>query len=340
MKNRSRIALLIVVLFMLTTGTIAAYQSLSKTIAVIDDGKVTQYETLDVYVGEFLDAQGIILEEKDTVSFDESTVIEDGMKIIISRWKPTISISVNGEDSFIYPTRAKTVQEALEERQIEWTSQDEIAPSLDTDIKEGLQITVKTREVTIEKKEEEIPFETEVIETTDLAYGEEVIEVEGQVGLKEVTVESVRFGGEQVSETVKEETVKVEPITEVIKKGIANTIVSVQNGKTYAYTKELTLEATAYTDIPGDRWEGITASGAPTFVGMVAVDPRYIPLGTKLYVEGYGVAIAGDTGGAIKGYRIDLFFDDLDEVYEFGRRDRKVYILEDQTIDVISERAQ
>jgi len=61
--------------------------------------------------------------------------------------------------------------------------------------------------------------------------------------------------------------------------------------------------------------------------GIVAVDPGVIPLGTKLYIPGYGFAIAGDTGGAIVGHRIDLGFDSLNDAMEFGRRPVKVYTL-------------
>ena len=59
----------------------------------------------------------------------------------------------------------------------------------------------------------------------------------------------------------------------------------------------------------GGDGRGITASGLKARFGVVAVDPRFIPLGTKLYVEGYGYAIAADTGGAIKRNRIDLCVD-------------------------------
>jgi 3D (Asp-Asp-Asp) domain-containing protein len=62
--------------------------------------------------------------------------------------------------------------------------------------------------------------------------------------------------------------------------------------------------------------------------GVVAVDPRVIPLGTRLFVEGYGSAIAGDTGGAIKGNRIDLCFNSDDEAEKVGRRTVRVLILE------------
>ncbi|MBR4030800.1 MAG: 3D domain-containing protein, partial [Clostridia bacterium] len=79
---------------------------------------------------------------------------------------------------------------------------------------------------------------------------------------------------------------------------------------------------------------GITASGMRAQVGVVAVDRRVIPLGTKLYIEAvdgswvYGNAIAGDTGGAIKGNRVDLFFDTTAECLQFGRRAARVYILD------------
>jgi len=63
----------------------------------------------------------------------------------------------------------------------------------------------------------------------------------------------------------------------------------------------------------------------------VAVDPRIIPLGTRLYIEGYGYAIAGDTGGAIKNFRIDLGYNSRSEAMKFGRREVKVYILDDSS---------
>jgi 3D (Asp-Asp-Asp) domain-containing protein len=61
---------------------------------------------------------------------------------------------------------------------------------------------------------------------------------------------------------------------------------------------------------------------------VVAVDPKFIPLGTRLYVDGYGHAVAGDTGGAIKGAKIDLGFDSNAEAIRFGRRKVTVRILD------------
>ncbi|MBP8617589.1 3D domain-containing protein, partial [Veillonella sp.] len=61
--------------------------------------------------------------------------------------------------------------------------------------------------------------------------------------------------------------------------------------------------------------------------GLVSVDPDVIPLGTELYIEGYGYAVADDTGGAIRGHKIDLAVDSYDETIQFGRRDVTVYVL-------------
>jgi 3D (Asp-Asp-Asp) domain-containing protein/peptidoglycan hydrolase CwlO-like protein len=89
----------------------------------------------------------------------------------------------------------------------------------------------------------------------------------------------------------------------------------------------LTMEATAYSALePG--LTDTTASGLKAQRGVVAVDPGVIPLGTRLHVEGYGYAIAADTGSAIKGNRIDLCFNTLEEVYAYGRRTVRVEILD------------
>jgi 3D (Asp-Asp-Asp) domain-containing protein len=90
------------------------------------------------------------------------------------------------------------------------------------------------------------------------------------------------------------------------------------------------MEATAYTDDKQSqgKWVGQTATGVKPQIGVVAVDPKVIPLGTRLYVEGYGQAIAGDTGGAIKGNKIDLFLPNRGDCMRFGRQKVKVRVVE------------
>lgn len=86
--------------------------------------------------------------------------------------------------------------------------------------------------------------------------------------------------------------------------------------------RQITVGSTAYC------LRGHTASGTYVCPGTVAVDPRVIPLGTKLYVEGYGYATARDTGGAIRGNKIDVWFPSLSQCYQWGYRTVKVTILD------------
>ena len=93
------------------------------------------------------------------------------------------------------------------------------------------------------------------------------------------------------------------------------------------YTNVMVMEASAYLPTDGGG-SCVTATGLPATHGVVAVDPDVIPLGTRLYIPGYGVAIAADTGGMIEGDMIDLCMEDYDDCIQFGRRDIDVYILE------------
>ena len=87
------------------------------------------------------------------------------------------------------------------------------------------------------------------------------------------------------------------------------------------------MEASAYLPSDGGG-SGITASGMRARHGIVAVDPDVIPLGTRLFIPGYGLAIAADTGGAILGDKIDLCMEDYGSAMDFGRRDVRVYVLD------------
>ena len=92
------------------------------------------------------------------------------------------------------------------------------------------------------------------------------------------------------------------------------------------YSESLNMEATAYLPTDGGG-AGITAMGIPATYGVVAVDPAVIPLGSRVYIPGYGEALAADTGGAIYGYRIDLCMEDYYQAMDFGRRNVTVFVL-------------
>lgn len=153
--------------------------------------------------------------------------------------------------------------------------------------------------------------------------------------VKELTIEK-----EEKEESVSEKIVQEEKqgsndeeIEEKIEKDYYE--YKAENGKVYKYNKMINMESTAYTDSLQDTGKtpdhpafGITYTGVKTRVGIVAVDPDVIALKTKLYVEGYGEAVAEDIGGAIKGNKIDLYFNTRKEALNYGRKyNTKVYVL-------------
>ena len=97
-------------------------------------------------------------------------------------------------------------------------------------------------------------------------------------------------------------------------------------GESMSYDYAIDMEATAYLPTDGSG-EGITAMGIPATYGIVAVDPNVIPLGSRVYIPGYGEALAADTGGAIYGNRIDLCMESYWEAMDFGRRYVTVFVL-------------
>lgn len=106
-----------------------------------------------------------------------------------------------------------------------------------------------------------------------------------------------------------------------------------EDGSVRRYSRVIEMNTTAYNIFPGST--GYTASGTKARHGAVSVDPSVIPLGTNLYITStddwpdYGLATAEDTGGAIKGNKLDLFYDSYDTCVSFGRRATIVYVLED-----------
>ena len=157
------------------------------------------------------------------------------------------------------------------------------------------------------------------IESSEMAQVEDLPTAPASVAefssLNDTKIEISDIGDENINNENYAENVSVEENIEEKSYG---------NGGDYAAV--MTMEATAY--LPGDGGgAGITATGIPATYGVAAVDPSIIPLGSRLYIPGYGEAIAADTGGAIYGYRIDLCMESYSEAMNFGRRDVTVYIL-------------
>ncbi len=160
--------------------------------------------------------------------------------------------------------------------------------------------------------------------STALHPGRSKVVSRGRAGMAEVIVSYSQRDGGAVRSHVLSRTVVSMPKARIVLEGGDAALAMIHLDA--VMRKVMHMVATAYTaDSSGGS--GWTAIGRRAGYGIVAVDPRIIPLGTRLYIPGYGKAIAGDTGGAIVGLRIDLGFDSLQSALDFGRRDVTVYQL-------------
>lgn len=244
-------------------------------------------------------------------------------------------------------TRKATVGEFLAENNIIVGQYDVVSAESDAKIDADMTVTVERLDVVEERVETPIPFETVEKEDNTLYVGTNKILTAGTDGVKETVYKVVRQGDAEISRQVVSETVIKEPVNAV--KGIGtkpipapakkaeSTTSNQTKTKDFTYSRKIEVTATAYDTSPGENGGySRTAYGLKPQYGVVAVDPKVIPLGTKLYIESsdggkswtYGYCIAGDTGGAIKGNRVDLCYNTQRECVNFGRRSATVYILD------------
>lgn len=170
----------------------------------------------------------------------------------------------------------------------------------------------------------EIPFKTEYRFDRTMTPGRHKVARAGTKGKVQQVIEVTTVNGKEVSRKTLLEREIHPPKNEIIL--IAKPSIQQTRGG-FIRKKTLEVSATAYSpNEPGLSWK--TRSGMRASHGIIAVDPKVIPLGTKVYVEGYGFAIAADTGNAIKGVKIDVCFISLADVHKWGRKKVKIHILE------------
>lgn len=185
-------------------------------------------------------------------------------------------------------------------------------------------------------KTEVIAYDTEIRENPDLEEGNENVIQEGENGEISIITKESYSGGELISSEIVEELVTKEAKNKIIERGTKKPepVVTAPKEQTVAsipvsleQDSALQVIATGYT--PGDPGcTGITYTGTKAARGTIAVDPSVIPFGTKLYIPGYGYGVAADTGGAIKGNKIDLCYDTRTEALNWGIKNITVYVVE------------
>lgn len=337
--NKKQLLVIAAVFILTVLGMYVISLSMTKNVVVMDKGIKMNFKTTSRTVGSMLKASDIKLNEKDKLNISKDTKLEDDMKINITRSK-AFTINMDGE-LIGGATTYKLIAEVLKEYNVVLGEFDMVTPSINSIINRGDIISITRVEKELVSTEEVIPYSTVIKMVKDLNPGEIKKVSGGKDGLKTVTYEVVIEDGREISRYIVDEEIKVEAESKIIKKGIDKLYVT-SRGKPFRYKEMIYMQATAYDlsvescgKLPGEPGYGITYSGTKARPGVIAVDPRVIPLGTKVYVEStdgtsdYGFAIAEDTGSAIKGNRVDIFIGDRRTALRYGRRNVKIYVIED-----------
>lgn len=307
--------------------------NMRKTVTMKIDGKVETFVTYKRTVKDVLNTKGVEVNPKDKVQPALDGNVSEGDTISIKR-AVSVELAV-GDKQVKVDTAEDTIEEMLEVEKEELKNQgiefnedlDEISPSLDTKITSDLKINLVKVEVKKELAKEAIGFDVVVESDSNLDSGLEEVKQDGASGEKEVTYEIVYKNGEEFSRAVKSSKVLAEPVNKIVVQGTRKAFAS-RDGQLLNYKSVIYCESTAYSG------GGVTATGTvpvrdPNGISTIAVDPRVIPLGSLVYVEGYGKAVAADTGGAIQGNIVDVYVNSEAEAYNnWGRKyNVPVYIL-------------
>lgn len=366
-RMRRRAAMLTALMLAATASCGFVYTASANEITLTEINEFTGQSNTTVIkthassVEEILDEHGMSVSEADKISVSSSEPaateepaqentdggqagdITGDANIVVMRGKQ-VTVKTKDGEQVVNVTKADA-KAALEEAGITVGENDEV--KADGDVIELVSVTEK-EEVTTEP----VPFETEYVEDDTLAAGETKVSTEGREGEKTIIHKITFKDGVEVNRELVSEDITKEPVNKVVLKGTkpaatpgptvsqASAVTGGSDtGNTidgHSYSKKITMRATAYSTHPSENGGyTVSAMGNPLGHGIVAVDPSVIPLGSKVYVAAadgswvYGVASAEDTGGAIKGNKIDLCYEgSVSEVNTFGVRDCVVYILD------------
>lgn len=323
------------------------YGTATKSVSVVVDGQETVVVTRQDVLKHLLDEKAISYGENDRISLPVGTKLRNGDVIVLNHTSP-VQLTADGKTLTLYTT-GKTVAGALEDLNIGMDPVDKITPALEDGLNPGTEI--KIVRVTKEVAEESMPiaFETVKQDDSNLLKGKEQVVQDGVEGTKVIKTEKVYEDGVLVAENKVDETIAAESVSKVVAVGTKAPVVTVlsasspnvdevtKNGVNFGYKKILNnVTLTAYsagvasTGKDEDHPQyGVTSSGTTVTEGRtIAVDKSIIPMGWWVYIEGIGFRRAEDTGSAIKGNKIDVYFDSTAYANKFGtKRGYTVYVI-------------
>ncbi|RSK29201.1 DUF348 domain-containing protein [Bacillus sp. HMF5848] len=292
------------------------------------DGETRSIWTAADTVESMLQAEKIAIKDHDEVIPPLLTKIEKDMTISVkAAFEVTLQDGLD-EEKHVWSTSI-TVADFLKQQEITLQEYDRVEPALDELVTKDATVQIVRVEKVTDVVEEPVDYAVVTKKDSSLDKGKERVLEQGTKGIVAKYYEVFLENGQEVSR----ELIKTEEIQKSKDRVVAvgtKVLQPVSRGSSEV-VEEFYVTATAYTAYC-TGCSGITTTGinlrANPDLKVIAVDPSIIPLGTKVYVEGYGYAIAGDIGSAIKGYKIDVFIPDKSRAYRWGVRKVKIKILD------------
>ncbi|MGQ1716553.1 resuscitation-promoting factor [Listeria monocytogenes] len=308
----------------------------ARQITINDNSTKKDVWSTKANVADLLKDENITTRPQDVLNVALDTKLKNGLEVNINR-AIQLSLQNGAKKDTVWTTKTK-VSDLLAEKNIKLDQDDRVSPAKDSNLKEKMTVEVTYVNSKAEKKNEQVKFETVYKEDDSLNKGVEKVVQEGKNGEKVVEYKVTFENGKEKKRDVIKENVTSKKTDKVVVRGTKEKVVAtpVSNVSTPSTTsssssstpsggKTYRMESTAYSG-GGTTAYGINLSANPG-LKVIAVDPRIIPLGSKVWVEGYGEAIAGDTGGAIKGNIVDVYFPNESQCYSWGRRMVTVKVL-------------
>lgn len=338
-----QLAVLLVMSVIAVTAGIKAYHKVSKDVQVIDNGKPIVVKTMGDTVAQVMEMLDISIRPDDYISMAPDTPLDaDALNVINIKRAVPVNIIVDGQLKEVWSYK-DTVEEVVADNGITLNPLDRYeGVDAEDKITEGMNIRIVRVSEEILSEQSEIPFIIVEQPNKVMNEGETKVIVEGENGIREKYYKLTYEDNRPVSRVFLSEKIVKEPVNKIIEYGTVPNF-RTSRGDLVRYKQAIKMKATAYTSSYRDTGKhpdhpqfGITYTGIKAREGVIAVDPKVIPLGTKVYVEvpgsapDYGFAIAADIGSAIKGKKVDLYFDTDEEVRKWGVRDVVVYILNEQ----------
>ncbi len=281
-----------------------------------DGAAETAFLTVADTIGEALRQEGIPIYLGDLVTPPLGTPVSPDIAVIVQRARP-VTILVDGQ-TIHTRTQARQLEQALAEEGVVLANKDYSSPEPISPVVSDMTVQVTRVREEIVTEEEAIPYNTIWQAAPEMEIDERTVAQAGVEGVFKRTIHIVYENGVETKRLLEREWVDREPTTKIIAFGTKVVLheVMTESGP-IQYWRKMRVYATWYNASHGwwardSRYYGMTRTGAYATKGIIAVDPLAIRLYTRMYVPGYGFGAAEDTGGLIKGMRIDLAFDEGD----------------------------